>query len=71
LQNPTRFICKTVGCVEPLHLGVCYHAGPAFVATLKQAGSNPLLQYHWLERSVGEKDVRRSAERIADRLIAA
>jgi hypothetical protein len=71
LQNPTRFICKTVGCVKPLHLGVGYHAGPAYLARLKQAGSNPLLKHDRLERSAREKDVRRSAEWIANRLIAA
>ena len=68
-QNPTRFICKTVGCPEPLHLGVGYHAGPAYLATLKQTSSDPLLEYNRLERSAGEKDLRRSAEWIAGRMI--
>ena len=69
LQDPTRFICKTVGCPEPLHPGVGYHAGPAYLTTLKQTSSDPLLKHNRLERSAGEKDLRRSAEWIAGRMI--
>ena len=69
LQNPTRFICKTVGVAEPLHLVVRYDTGPAYLARLKQAGSNPLLEHDRLEGSAGENDLCRSADGQAGRTI--